>query len=532
MRRSIWPYLAAAAPLLGYAPPAGAISRAEIVARAQEWVDAKLLYCVSTKGAYDATCKYTCNRQDNPAWNGYFSDCSGLITWAWGLSEAQRLYTGSIAPYGGNQSYVIDAHDLQPGDALNDRSDPDGDGKLHHHVMLFGGWKLPGKVAIMLQESGCGKVANRTEMNVQYVGEKLQVGQYKYHAVRFNGVAANESCVAHCEGTKRFTADCGSGDCAAYGATCLDDASGPRCVYEACPASGTYDVCLDAKNIAKCVNGIPQDIGDCSAYAAFCSTLGGAHCASVFCAEPNVQPVAHTSCFIDGSILQCDDQGKQTTSPCGPGTKCSVYPTPHCEANTGCPASGDVRLCLAGRAVRCYEGTLAEVIDCPAQGRGCAVTEGLAVCTEDNSGDGPEPGTAGAGGVGGGGTPGTAGMTSGPAGAAGAGTAGSGGASSPAGSAGASTGPGGKAGAAGGGGKAGAAGTSDAGGKAGTAGKDGAAGDAGKSSRGKNPAFTEVPEEEGCAASAGNPSVRPARGAVLALLASTIAMAFRRRRRA
>lgn len=549
MRRSNWLVLPAVASLMAQAAPAAAITRSEIVARAQEWVDAKLLYCVSTQGAYDATCKYTCNRQDNPAWNGYFSDCSGLITWAWGLSEAERLYTGSIAPYGGNKSFVIDAHDLQPGDALNDRSDPDGDGKLHHHVMLFGGWKLPGKVAIILQESGCGKVANRTEMNVQYAGEKLQVGQYKYFAVRFNGVAASESCTAHCEGTKRFTADCGSGDCAAYGATCLDDALGVRCAYEACPASGTYDVCLDDKQIAKCVNGIPQDIGDCSKFAAFCSTLGGAHCASAFCAEPNVPPVAHTSCFIDGSILHCDAEGKQTTSPCPTGTKCSVYPTPHCEANTGCPEAGDVRLCLSGRAVRCFAGTLAEVVDCPAQGRGCAVTDGLAVCTEDNSGDGPD-GAAGTGAAGGAGTGalGTAGSTNGSAGTNGtsaggkAGTSSGGGTTGTAGSAG-QAGSAGKAGSPSNGGKGGtaisSAGASGKGGKSGE--NSGAsAGGGGASGRRNGPAYAEVPAESGCtipgdvgaAPSAEHrPPARVREGAIVLSLAA-LALAIGRRRRA
>lgn len=420
---------------------AHAIGRAEIVARAQEWVDAGLLYCVSTRGAYDATCKYQCNRQDNPAWNAYFSDCSGLITWAWGLAPSQRLYTGSIAPYGGNQSYKIDPHDLQPGDALNDRSDTDGDGVIdHHHVMLFVGWKLPGKVGIFLQESGCGKIANRSEQNTQYVGDRLQVGKSTYYAVRFNGVAAAESCSAHCEGSIIVGANCGTGDCAAYGATCTEEGGVPHCAYTACPATGTVEVCLDGSRSAKCVDGIPKDIGNCADFAAFCSTIGGPHCASVFCAEPNVPPVAHTSCFIDGSILMCDDKGSFTTSPCPANTKCSVYPTPHCEANTGCPATGDVRLCLEGRAVRCYEGTLAEALDCPAQGRDCAVVGGLPSCIEDNSGDGPPPvGTAGAPqGTGGtpasagapasGGAPGAAGATGVPPAMGGASTAAGGGA--------------------------------------------------------------------------------------------------------
>lgn len=450
--------LAALGVLSSLTTDAEAISRTAIVARAQEWVDAKLLYCVSPKGAYDSTCGYTCNRQDNPAWNPYYSDCSGLITWAWGLTPAERLYTGSIAPYGGNKSFTIDPHDLQPGDALNDRSTVNG--KLHHHVMLFGGWKMPGKVAILLQESGCNKVANRTEQNVAYAGNKLQVGNYTYYAVRFNGVEAAENCQAHCEGTKIVSADCSVGDCGVYGATCTADGSGPRCVYEQCPKTGTAPACIDDKHIATCVNGLPTNVGDCSAYAAFCSTIDGPHCASVFCAEPGVKPVAHTSCFIDGSILNCDDKGAQTTTPCPANTKCSVFPSPHCEANTGCPATGDVRMCLEGRAVRCYEGTLAEAIDCVGQGRGCEVVNGLASCVEETSGDGQDPGAGGATGTAGmagappkagaGGDAGTAGTPAGTGGAAGTSeNGGSAGTGATTGGSGQSAGAGGDAGASG-----------------------------------------------------------------------------------
>jgi hypothetical protein len=503
---------------------ASAISRTAIVARAQEWVDAKLLYCVSTKGAYDSTCGYTCNRQDNPAWNPYFSDCSGLITWAWGLSPAQRLYTGSIAPYGGNQSFQIDPHDLQPGDALNDRTTTNG--KLHHHVMLFGGWKIPGKVAILLQESGCNKVANRSEQNVQFVGDKLQVGSHTYFAVRFKDVAAAENCQAHCEGSKIFNADCSSGDCGVYGATCLAEASGPRCVYQQCPPTGTAPACIDDKHIAKCVNGLPTEVGDCSAYAAFCSNIDGPHCASAFCAEPGVKPVAHTSCFIDGSILQCDDKGGQTTSPCPANTKCSVFPTPHCEANTGCPATGDVRMCLDGRAVRCYEGTLAEAIDCVGQGRGCEVVNGLASCTEETSGDGEDPTAAGA--PGSAGSPGAAGMGGGSGDAGAAGDAAAAGNEATGGTApgtGGATESGGKSGSSATSGAAGQPGGAGFGNKGGSLSSDpNAAGNAGAAGR-RGPVYTTAEEDSGC-------SVSPTGSSLFgAWLLAISALAATRRRR-
>lgn len=383
----------AAIAILTAASGAHAITREEILSRAREWVQVGLLYCVTTYGTWDSTCGYMCNRQENPAWDPYRSDCSGLVSWAWGLPPPGPN-TAGFAPYGGTQSFVIAPSDLQPGDALNDRTETAG--KLHHHIMLFAGWDQPG-VARIIQESSCGKPATEAPKSAQIVGDRVQVGQNLYWPVRYVNVTG--SCEAHCEGSVIVDASCGKGDCAVYGATCTEDSLGVRCVYTQCPPTGTVDVCLDQDHVATCTDGLPAAPGDCSAYAAFCSTAGGkAHCASHFCAAPNEQPIAHTTCFIDGSILHCDDVGVGTTDPCPSGTKCSVYPSPHCDANNGCPATGDVRLCLQGRAVRCYEGTLAEAVDCAAQGLDCDVVNGLATCIEQSTSDDPDGGAdAGAG---------------------------------------------------------------------------------------------------------------------------------------
>lgn len=407
----------AAAALLG-ASSAQAITREEIVARAREWSDAGLLYCGSVAGVYDASCKYVCDRQKNPAWDAYRSDCSGLVSWAWGLPPPGPSTQG-FAPYGGTQSFVIAPADLQPGDALNDRT-KQADGSLHHHIMLFAGWASPG-VARIIQESNCGKPASEKLQTAQIVGDRVQVGPNLYYPVRYKQVTG--SCEAHCEGSVLVDASCGKGDCAAYGATCTKDTLGVRCVYTACPKTGTADVCLDQDHIATCKDGLPTNVGDCSAYAAYCSTAGGkTHCASHFCAPPDQTPVAHTTCFIDGSILTCDAAGNGSTSACPAGTKCSVSPTPHCDANNGCPPTGDVRLCLGGKAVRCYSGTLAEAVDCAAQGLECGVVGSIATCLESHTNDDDPPGTAG--GAGAAGAAGTAGAAGAKAGASGGGAGG------------------------------------------------------------------------------------------------------------
>ncbi|HMR04554.1 MAG TPA: SpoIID/LytB domain-containing protein, partial [Polyangiaceae bacterium] len=77
----------------------------------------------------------------------------------------------------------------------------------------------------------------------------------------------------HCEGSKIVSA-CGKGDCAAYGANCVNDSLGIRCVSVFCPAKGKTKACIDDAKIIDCNDGQPSPPGDCSAYAAYCSTAG------------------------------------------------------------------------------------------------------------------------------------------------------------------------------------------------------------------------------------------------------------------
>lgn len=86
----------------------------------------------------------------NPEWDKYRSDCSGFVSWSWGLPAPGRT-TSTLAPYDTTESALVAVDDLAPGDALN------GNG----HVMLFGGWvdQKAGKATI-LQESRCGTVAS------------------------------------------------------------------------------------------------------------------------------------------------------------------------------------------------------------------------------------------------------------------------------------------------------------------------------------------------------------------------------------
>jgi hypothetical protein len=149
------------------------------VDRAQEWVDAKLPYCQAAnhKADADTACSSTCTRPDNAEWDPYRSDCSGLVSWAWGLAAPGHT-TATLAPYDTSVSHAISALDLLPGDAINN----------DHHTMLFASWIMPGVQARFLEEPGCSSsqpYAREYIANVTLMGQTLLV-QYRgtYTAIR------------------------------------------------------------------------------------------------------------------------------------------------------------------------------------------------------------------------------------------------------------------------------------------------------------------------------------------------------------
>jgi hypothetical protein len=178
-------------------------------------------------------------------------------------------------------------------------------------------------------------------------------------------------------------ANCGTGDCAAYGANCVDDQLGVRCVFFACPPVGSLDVCVSDAIVGTCQNGSLVSQGDCSQFAALCSTAGGqpAHCASIFCvASTQEVPTAHDICFLDGQTYHCDDAGGISLLGCPGGETCSVYPDLHCEPGNPCPPGNDVTVCYEDAVVgRCYGGGMVQVLDdCAAQAGMCSTAGGAA----------------------------------------------------------------------------------------------------------------------------------------------------------
>jgi len=163
-------------------PKAGCGSHA--VERAMTWVRMKLQYCQSpnNKPDYDPSCSKVCRRLSNPKWDGYRSDCSGLVSYAYGLPPPGRV-TSEFAPLHTDISFTIKASELRKGDILN--SVPD------EHVMIFRRWLNDAHTEVeLLEEPGCAANpphARITQTSVTYEGSLMHLAcnGLSFQPVRF-----------------------------------------------------------------------------------------------------------------------------------------------------------------------------------------------------------------------------------------------------------------------------------------------------------------------------------------------------------
>ncbi len=118
--------LAMAFTFLLHTVPASAITRAQVIQRANTWVQKRVPYSQSVY------------------YKGYRRDCSGMVSMAWNL---KRSYTSRTI---GSVSMRIAKSKLRPGDAIHTSG----------HVAIFGGWANRSHTKyIALEQSGRGKPA-------------------------------------------------------------------------------------------------------------------------------------------------------------------------------------------------------------------------------------------------------------------------------------------------------------------------------------------------------------------------------------
>jgi hypothetical protein len=166
------------------------ITASEALSRAEEWVTAMVPYCQSANHQPDpdTACPATCTRPDNPAWDAYRSDCSGFLSWAWGLPAPGRT-TFELAPAVTDITQVIDPMTLEPGDAVN---------KPHDHTMLFVAWITPGTRATFMEEPGCSSAtpyAHQLDSDVTISGMNITVADngITFNAIRYDGLVQDDA---------------------------------------------------------------------------------------------------------------------------------------------------------------------------------------------------------------------------------------------------------------------------------------------------------------------------------------------------
>ncbi len=159
----------------------GSLVNNNAVTTALTWVTAQVPYCGGVNNGPDAICGGICRRTgaaNNPQWNAYRSDCSGLVSYAWGLA-APGLTTKQMAPLSASQSTAIPVTSLQPGDALNSG----------HHVVLFQKWvNQSAGSATIIEESDCHLVAMTKNVTLKVgASPSVQMGSSTYTAIRAKG---------------------------------------------------------------------------------------------------------------------------------------------------------------------------------------------------------------------------------------------------------------------------------------------------------------------------------------------------------
>jgi hypothetical protein len=302
-----------------------ALAGSDAVSRAEQWVNVHLHYCQAPNHErdYDAACSSYCNRTDNSAWDPYRSDCSGLISWAWGLAPPGRITT-QFAPFETDISHSISGSSLQPGDAVNNSE----------HVMLFKQWVHPGTEAVFIEEPGCSSstpYAHEVTSSVSISGSTVHVSWngMTFTAIRYDGI--------------------GSGG---------DPPSGPP----SCNVAGVEGQCIDT--------------GACAAKGGHHSTPG--YCpgpASEECCTPNSSPPPSApACEVDGesgtciSTTSCAAKGGHHSTPgyC-PGPASEECCTPNSSAPTGpsCTVEGVQGVCIDKNVCFGMSGHVATPGFCP-----------------------------------------------------------------------------------------------------------------------------------------------------------------------
>jgi hypothetical protein len=290
------------------------LSSEDAVARAEQWVAVSLKYCQAPNHGRDDddACSTYCNRYSNPAWDPYRSDCSGLVSWAWGLAAPGRT-TYQFAPFVNDLSSAIPAGSLRAGDAVNNAD----------HIMLFKEWLVNGQRAVFIEEPGCATAityAHELTSNVSINGSSIYVAAHgtSFTAIRYRGFGGGSG---------------GGATCLAGGLYCGGDklSGDPNTLYR-CDGAGAPTVvqhCADGCNV------VPGQDDACGTSSSGGDSSGGSCVAGgLYCGGDKIGGDA-------GTLYRCNGAGAPSVvAHCAAGCQVMSGADDQCHGAGGCVAGG------------------------------------------------------------------------------------------------------------------------------------------------------------------------------------------------
>ncbi|MFI6683187.1 peptidoglycan-binding protein [Streptomyces sp. NPDC050485] len=143
------------------------VTRAQILARAQAWVDAGIPYSM------------------NAFHQGYRTDCSGFVSMAWALGDSH--WTGDLHEYG----VRITKEELQPGDMLLRHNDDNPE--RGSHVVLFAGWANAEHTRYEVMEETPSYGAVKRTIPYAYSSNGSSYVPYRYKGLQSGGGSQDET---------------------------------------------------------------------------------------------------------------------------------------------------------------------------------------------------------------------------------------------------------------------------------------------------------------------------------------------------
>ncbi|MDR1513500.1 MAG: peptidoglycan-binding protein [Propionibacteriaceae bacterium] len=157
------------------------ISRSDVIARANYWVNTLKPTYSQTKGASDwskvavVNVPWGASPFTNTMNHYYRQDCSGFVSMAWRMGDSHTTGQSITASAGWNAKKIA-WDNLKPGDAL-----------IHDgHIMLFTGWANSAKTSVkVLHTDG---LSNKVPHASTYTVKELKAKSSPYVPIRYNSI--------------------------------------------------------------------------------------------------------------------------------------------------------------------------------------------------------------------------------------------------------------------------------------------------------------------------------------------------------